>query len=446
MQVTVQNLEGLERKVDISIPAAEVGQRYQSRLDNVRKTAKIDGYRPGKASPEMIERRFGESVLFEVCGDLIDSSFQNAVKEHQLNIAGAPKVEPKAFAKDQPLEYSATFEVYPEISLKDLSGQSISKPVSAITPEDINKVLHRIQKQHADWTPVDRASVEGDQLSIDFEGFVDGVAFQGGKAAGFQIELGSKQMIPGFEEALVGVKVGDEPTIQVAFPEDYHAKDLAGKPAEFKIKVHKVLEAKEPELNDALALKMGIAEGGIAKLKEQVQKSMQTELDNALKNRLKSIVFDKLIELNPIALPNAALDKEIKHLQSTALHRMLHDQGVKHDCQSHDLPKIDLPREPFLKQAERRLSLGLLLAEVIKKAQIKSDPAAVKARIEEMAQTYHNPEQVIQWYYGSHERLSEIESMVLEEAAINQLLEKAKTSDEHMEFEKVVNNQGEDIE
>jgi trigger factor len=434
MEVSVQKLEGLQCRVDVTVPASEVSSKYNAKVAHVCKTAKIDGYRPGKASPKLVEDRFGQGILYEICGDLIDSSFQDAIKSNNLRVAGRPQIEPKEFNKNQPLEYSATFETYPEIKLTDLSGQTIEKPVAAVEAGDISKVLDRLRNQHADWQQVDRPAKEGDRMLIDFEGFIDGEAFEGGKAEGFQLEIGAKRMIPGFEEAMIGAAANQEPVIKVTFPKDYHAADLAGKPAEFKIKVHQVLESKLPELNDALAEKVGVKEG-LAKLNEQVKKSMEAELDQALKNITKNHVLEKLIELNPLTLPAAAVDAEIRHIQQVTLQRMMKEQGID----PKDMPKFDMPREPFVKQAERRVSLGLLLAEVVKAGDIKLDQAQLKAKVEEIAQVYHNPEQVVQWYYQNPEMLSEVESLVLEEAAINFLLEKAKVVEKKLSFEEVVN-------
>lgn len=443
MKVAVESLEGLGRRMNIIVPAEQVQKKYRERLNKLSKTAKLNGFRPGKAPLNVIEQRFGEGVLYEACGELVESSFQQALKENEIHMAGSPKLEPHKFEKNQDLQYSAVFEVYPSIQLHDLQGATIEKPVAEIKDEDLNKVLNKIREQNADWQAVDRASHSGDRLLIDFEGFIEGAAFEGGTATQFQLQLGSKQMIPGFEEALLKVKAGDEPSIHVTFPTDYHVAKLAGKPAEFKIKVHTVLESKLPELNDALVEKMGIKEGGVDKLKEQVRRSMGAELKRALHNRLKTQVLEKLLDLNPTSLPKSAVDEEIKHLQSETIHRIMRESGMEHADDhghpNHKHPNIDLPREAFVQQAERRIALGLLLAEVIKQASIKVDPQQVRAKIEELAETYQNPQQVIDWYYRNQKMMSEVESMLLEEAAIGHLLEKAKLEEKHLSYEDVVN-------
>lgn len=444
MIATIENLEGLERRMHITVPPEQVQTKYQERLNKLSKTVKLDGFRPGKVPLSVVEQRFGSDILSEACWELVESSFQEALKEKAIHLAGRPHhVEPNPFLKNQALEYKITFEVFPEIHLKDLSGVSIEKPVSSITDADLDKTLEKIRAQQAEWKTAERPSKEGDSLMIDFEGFLDGVAFEGGKAADFQLELGAKKMIPGFEEPLVGAKAGDEKTIQVTFPEDYQAQHLAAKAVEFKIKVHKVLERHLPELNDALVEKMGLKEGGVLKLREQVQKGMNSELKQALSNRLKTLVLEKLLELNPMALPKAAVDDEIKHLQNAAVHRMMRESGMPHADDhghpEHKHPNIELPRELFLKQAERRVSLGLLLSEVIKQAGIKQDPERVRTKITEMAEVYQQPQQVIDWYYRNPQLLSEVESAVLEEMAIQHLLEKAKVSDKTLSFDEVVN-------
>ena len=443
MTVTVENLEGLERRIQLSVPAEQVQAKYQEQLKKAGQSVKLDGFRPGKVPLAIVEQRFGPDVLNEASWELIESTFQEALKSTGLRLAGRPQVEPAPFAKSQPIEFKVTFEVFPEVKLKDLQGAQIEKPEATLSDADLNKTLDKIREQHAEWDEVARAAKEGDALDIDFEGFVDGVAFEGGKASNFRVEIGAKRMIPGFEEALVNVKAEDETTIKVQFPENYQAAQLAGKPAEFKIKVHKVLERKLPELTDSLVEKMGLKEGGVAKLTEQVRKGMNNELKQALNNRLKATVLEKLLELNPLQLPKAAVDEEIKHLQSAAMHRIMRESGMPHaddhNHPDHKHPDIQLPREPFVAQAERRVALGLLIAEVIKQGEIKSDPARVRARVTEMAELYQQPEQFIDWYYRNPQLLSEVEAMVLEEDAIQYLLEKATVTPKSLSFDELVN-------
>ncbi len=443
MTVTVESLDGLERRIHMQVPAEQVQAKYQQGLKKVTQTIKLDGFRPGKVPFALVEQRFGRDILKDACWELIETSLQDAVKTSDIRMAGRPRIEPTPFAKDKALEFDVTFEVFPEIKLKDLQGVQIEKPEAELQDSDLAKTLEKLREQHAKWEPAERAAKEGDAIDIDFEGFVDGIAFEGGKASNFHLELGAKRMIPGFEEALVGVKANDETTINLQFPENYQAAQLASKAAEFKIKVHTVLERKLPELNDALVEKMGLKEGGVEKLKEQVRRGMSSELKQALNNRLKTKVLDKLLELNPMTLPKAAVDDEIKHLQNAAIHRIMRESGMPHADDhghpEHKHPDIELPREPFVQQAERRVALALLLVEVIKAGSIKSDPERVRARITEMAEVYLQPQQFIDSYYRNPQLLAEVESMVLEESAIQFLLEKATVNPKTLSFEEVVN-------
>jgi len=362
------------------------------------------------------------------------------LSENNLQIAGQPHVHPKPLEKNEPFEYVAEFEVYPEIELKDLEGQQLDKLVTEISDADVNKMLEKIQRQQAEWASVDRAAQNGDKLVIDFVGTMNKETFEGGTAKDFSLELGSGQMIKGFEEGIVGAELNKPVTIKVTFPEDYPAENLAGKDAEFEITVTKIEEPKLPAIDDELAKKVGM-DGGLEKLKEEVRSGMERELKQAIESRMKMSVLDKLIELNPIEVPSAFLDMEIENLQKVTMQQMASSMGKGNE----KLPEIDLPKEPYMEQAKKRVTLGLLLGEVIKQFKIEVDDSKVRAKIEEIASAYQKPKEVVDWYYSNKQMLSEIEALVVEDAAVEKLLEKAQVTDKPSTYEEVVNaekNQG----
>ena len=426
---TLEKLEGLKRRIDITVPASTVDQVYNQKIQKVANTAKIDGFRPGKIPQKVIQKQFGSSILIEAAQELIQSSLMSAVEEHKLQIAGTPSVTPKELKPGQALEFSAEFEVYPEISLADMAEVKLSRQVLELKDADIDKMLETLQKQHAEWVEVEREAANGDRVLIDFEGFINGEAFENGSAKDFQLELGSKQMIPGFEDGLIGVKFADEREITCAFPMDYPKNELAGQKATFKIHVNKVLAPKMPEINDEFAKKIGV-EGGASALKKDVEKNMVSQVQQMLKDKLKKNMMDKLLDLNTITVPAALIDTEIEHLQQLAKQQM----GENAD----KMPDNLFPRAHFEDQAVRRVSLGLILGEVIKQHQLKVDGQKVRERIEQIAAVYHDPAQVVNWYYNNKRMLAEVESVVLEDQAVEKLLKKCQTEDKKVSYDEAI--------
>src|SRR3990167_196724 len=420
MQVTLAKADGLNRKLKIAVPSLEVETAYKKRLSEVSKTAKVDGFRPGKVPVKFLEERYGVSVRHEVIEKLIRDSLSKAVAQEKLKLAGPPAIEELKADPGQDLQYEADCEVYPEINLKELTGVEIEKVSAEITDRDMEEVLTKLREQRADWIEVKSAAKESQQVTMDFEGFMDDKPFEGGKAENVPLILGSNTMIPGFETGLVGVKAGDELEIKVTFPEKYHVEKLAGKPAIFKIKVHKVCEAKLPELSEEFAEKFGVKNGGVEKLKADIKKHMQFELNNAVKIRNKEQIFDKLLEQNLIELPKVLVEHEIK-----ALHEMAHQQH--HHDHDHDCSKISEEEKAQLqKPAERRVRLALLVNEVIKVKSLKVNAEKVSELINEMAGNYENAEEFSKWYYNDRQRLAQIEAMALEDQVIDELLKSAK--------------------
>lgn len=418
MKVGVEKKENLEVVVTVEVPTETVDESVAERIVKVGKTAKIPGFRPGKVPNKVLMQRFGEAARQEVLSEVLRSSLMDALTQENLNPAGMPAIDIKQFESGKPLIFTATFEEYPEIDVKDLEGVEIEKISSTLSESDIKKVLENMRKQHAKWNDVDRAAKNEDQVVIDFEGFIDEKAFDGGKAEDVPLVLGSKSMIPGFEEGIVGSKAGDELNVKVKFPKEYQNGEVADKDAVFKIKVNKVQEAELPELDDKLAGSFGVKEGGIAKLREDVTKNMTRELENVITTRNKQFLIDALLAANEFKVPKALIDGEVNYLRD----QMLKQFGGKID--EKNMPK--LPDEMFTQEAKRRVTIGLLIGSVIKKDDIKADPERVKSLIKDAAKMYQNPKEVVDWYYQEKSRLNQFEMLAVENQVLDKLSEKAK--------------------
>lgn len=435
MQVEVVKLEGLARRLSVVVPAQRFQEAYNERLKEVAKNVRIPGFRPGKIPFAVIEKRFGSIVMGDVASELMQASFQQAVTDHQLKVAGSPQVKPGPINKGQDLQFEVSFETYPEINLADFKQAKIEKMQAEVTEEDINRMVDKLRRQHAHWHAVSRAAAEGDRVKIDFDGFIEGKPFPGGSGKEFILELGSRQMIPGFEEGILGSSAGDNRSLDVVFPKDYPATHLAGQKAVFKIKVHEVQDAHLPDLDDAFVAQVGIKSGGVEALKKKLREEMETELKNKLISHLKDQVLDRLIELNPIETPYSMIEDEIKQLQEVTRQQISSQPGWK----GKDPAKIQLPREPFIPQAQKRVVLGLLVGEEVKRLGIKSDKEKVREKINEMvvASGYHNPEEMAAWYYQNKRLLSEIETLVLEDQVVEKLLEQAQIVEKKVSYQEV---------
>lgn len=428
MQVSVETTSGLERRMTVGIPADRIESEVNKRLQQTASRAKVDGFRPGKVPMSVIRKRFGGSARQEVMGEVIQSSFYEAIMQEKLNPAGAPSVEPKELDEGKDFEYVATFEVYPEITLGDFSGITVERIESEVRDEDLENMLEILRKQNTQFAVVERAAETGDQLKVDFVGKVDGEPFQGGTASNTEIVLGSGRMIPGFEDGLIGAKAGDSVTLKVTFPEDYQNLELAGKPAEFDVIVHSVSAPGLPELDDEFFAKFGVEEGGIEAFRAEVRKNMERELRQAIKTKVKTQVMDGLLATNSIDVPKALVSSEIDRLR---------EQAVQQFGGANIKPE-QLPAELFEEQAKRRVSLGLVVAEVVKQNEIKPDNDRVRAMVEELASAYQEPEQVVNWYYQNEQQLAEIQSVVLEEQVVDTVLQKAQVTSKQVPYEDAV--------
>jgi trigger factor len=428
MQVSVETTSGLERRMTVGIPADRIESEVNKRLQQTASRAKVDGFRPGKVPMSVIRKRFGGSARQEVMGEVIQSSFYEAIMQEKLNPAGAPSVEPKELDEGKDFEYVATFEVYPEITLGDFAEIKVERIESEVRDEDLENMLDILRKQNTQFALAERAAENGDQLKVDFVGKVDDEPFQGGTASNTEIVLGSGRMIPGFEDGLVGAKAGDSVTLKVTFPEDYQNLELAGKPAEFDVIVHSVSAPALPELDDEFFAKFGVEEGGIEAFRSEVRKNMERELRQAIKTKVKTQVMDGLLATNNIDVPKALVSTEIDRLR---------EQAVQQFGGANIKPE-QLPAELFEEQAKRRVSLGLVVADVVKQNDIKPDNDRVRAMVEELASAYQEPEQVVNWYYQNEQQLAEIQSVVLEEQVVDTVLQKAQVTTKQVPYEDAV--------
>jgi trigger factor len=432
MQVSLETTSTLERRLTIGIPAARVEQEVNARLQRAAQTARLDGFRPGKVPMKVIRQRFGSGVRQEVLGEVLNQSFVEAVQQQKLRPAGQPSIEPKTLEEGKDLEFIATFEVFPEIAPGDYSVIEVVKPIAEVTEADVDKMIDTLCKQQGTWVEVARAAQSGDQVNIDYVGTKGGEAFAGGSAEGSDLVLGSGRMIPGFEDAIVGMQVGAEKAVPLSFPADYHNEELKGAAVEFKIKLNAVKEQKPAELNDELFSKFGVKGGGLEQFRKEVAENMARELKNATRNKVKNQVMEGLLQVHgDLAVPNALVGEEIKALRNQTVQQF---GGQRNDI---DFTTI-LPDEMFRSQAERRVKLGLILNELINKESIKADPARVRAMIEEMASTYEDPQEVIDWYYGNRQQLQGVEAAVAEEQVVEKLLDGAKVTEKACGYEEAL--------
>ena len=434
MQVSVETTQGLERRLTISVPAEKVDVEVKNRLRQISKTQRINGFRPGKVPPSVIQKRYGQSVRQEVAGEIMQRNFVDAIVAEKINPAGRPSFVAKSNEDGKALEFEATFEVYPVVELKDLEKIAIERPEVDVTDADLDEMFVTLQKQHQTWKENKRKTKKGDKLTIDFNGRVDGEEFEGGKAEAFELELGSGRMIPGFETEITGMKVGEEKTIKITFPEDYHAEKLKGKEAEFDIVVHKTEGPILPEIDEEFAKLFGVEEGGVAALREEVGKNMARELNQAVKAKVKEQVIEGLLEVSELDIPAALVAQEVDVLRKQAMQRFAGQMDPN------NLP--ELPAEMFEEQAKRRVKTGLLLGEVIKVNEIKVDEAKVTELIESAASAYEDPAEVIEYYKTNKELAQQMQNVALEEQAVELLLESAKVKDKKASFKDIMNPEG----
>jgi len=432
MQISVEAKEGLERQLTVQVPAERIDKTVATRLKSLMKTARLDGFRPGKVPLKVVQKRFGEQVRQEVMGDMIQSSFQEALVQEKIRPAGMPQIQPNAdIAEGAGLAYTATFEVYPEFEISGTESIAVEKPQVEVADADLEKMIDNLRKQRLEWNDVERASADGDRLTIDFTGFIDGEKFEGGGAENTPLILGSNSMIEGFEAQLVGSSAADEKSIEVTFPETYQAEHLAGKVATFEIKVHKVEASSLPELSEAFVKEMGIESGDIEELRNGARDNMIREMQQAAKKKVKQQVMDGLLAQNPIDVPTALVQEEIEALRKQMVQQMSeYAPGTDGSTFSDDM---------FRDEGTRRVKLGLIIADVVSQAKLKPDTEKVREMVESIAAPYEDPRQVVDYYYGNKEMLNNVEAVVLEEAVVDWVMDQAQVSDKAMSFDEIMN-------
>ncbi|MEM6160586.1 trigger factor [Erwinia sp. P6884] len=429
MQVSVETTQGLGRRVTITVDKDVIENAVKSELVSVAKKVRIDGFRKGKVPMTVVAQRYGASVRQDVLGDLMQRNFVDAIIKEKINPAGAPNYVPGQYAQGEDFTFTVEFEVYPEVELKGLESIEIEKPVVSVTDADVDAMLDTLRKQQATWKETDRAAEANDRATIDFSGSVDGEEFEGGKASDFILAMGQGRMIPGFEEGVVGHKAGETFTIDVNFPEDYHAENLKGKAAKFEIVLKKVEESELPEFTEEFIKRFGVEDGSVEGLRAEVRKNMERELKGAIRNRVKTQAIDGLVNANEIDVPAALIDGEIDVLKRQAAQRF----------GGNEQQALELPRELFEEQAKRRVVVGLLLGEVIRTHELKADEDRVKTLIEEMASAYEDPSEVIEFYGKNNELMNNMRNVALEEQAVEAVLEKAKVTEKETNFQELMN-------
>ncbi|MCP1437879.1 trigger factor [Erwinia persicina] len=429
MQVSVETTQGLGRRVTITVAKDVIENAVKNELVSVAKKVRIDGFRKGKVPMTVVAQRYGASVRQDVLGDLMQRNFVDAIIKEKINPAGAPNYVPGEYKTGEDFTFSVEFEVYPEVELKGLEAIEVEKPVVSVTDEDVDAMLDTLRKQQATWKETDRAAAAEDRVTIDFSGSVDGEEFEGGKASDFVLAMGQGRMIPGFEDGVVGHKAGETFTIDVNFPEDYHAENLKGKAAKFEIVLKKVEERELPEFTEEFIKRFGVEDGSVAGLRTEVRKNMERELKGAVRNRVKTQAIDGLVSANDIEVPAALIDSEIDVLKRQAAQRF----------GGNEKQALELPRELFEEQAKRRVVVGLLLGEVIRSHELKADEDRVKTLIEEMASAYEDPAEVIEFYSKNNELMNNMRNVALEEQAVEAVLEKAKVTEKATNFQELMN-------
>ncbi|NOT12776.1 MAG: trigger factor [Methylococcaceae bacterium] len=424
MQVSVEKTSELSRKMTVSVPEEVVQEKMAARLKSLAREVKIDGFRPGKVPPHVVKKMFGDRVRGEITGDLIQSTYYEAIQNHDLKPAGYPHIHPSD--ENEGFKYTAEFEVYPEISLEGVDQLEIVRPVSKVEDIDVDDMIEKLRAQKKYWVLVERESADQDRMTINFSGTSESENFTDGKVEDFYVEIGAKKMIPGFEDNLIGIKAGESKNFSVTFPEDYGNAKLAGKEAEFQIEVTKVEEPKLPDVDEAFIKEYGVEEGSVASFREDVRNNMERELIQALHAKLKNAVMDALYAKIQIAVPTTLVDQEIENLMEP------YKQTAKK--QKINLQDLQLPTDVFEEQAKRRVTLGLIMAEIIQKNTIQLDANKVRSTIEDMAKSYERPEDVVNWYYADPKRLNDVQQMVLEDQTIEWLVSQSKVSESAISF------------
>ena len=432
MQTNQETLGALERRIDMSVPMADIDKEVDARLKRMARTVKMPGFRPGKVPMKIVAQTYGAQARSEAIGAAIEKAFGEKVREQNLRVAGYPRIEPKDAANDGALEFSAVFEVYPQVPLGELAGQKVQRPVLTIGEAEVDKTIEVLRKQRTTFSAVERAAGEGDRVMIDFAGRKDGELFEGGQAQDFPFVIGAGAMLKDFEAAVTGLTAGESKTFDMTFPEDYHARNLAGQTVQFEVTVKRVDEPVLPAVDADLARALGVADGDVAKLRDEVRANLEREVKRRIQARVKEQVMEALLAANPIEVPKALVDAESAQLAENA----------KRDLEMRGMKTKDIPVEPawFAEQAVRRVKLGLIMAELVKAKELFAKPDQVRALIEDMAQSYEDPSELVRWYYAQPDRLAQAEAVVIEDNVVAWVVSQAETTDSEVSFDELMGN------
>ena len=433
MPATLENIGQLERRLNITLPAVEIDDEVQSRLKKLARSVKMHGFRPGKVPLKVVAQQYEGQVRREVLGDALQKSFGDAIREQNLRVAGYPRFEPMAAAGSAPqVEFSATFEIYPEIAVGDLSRTAITRSLINIGDAEVDRTLEIMRKQRANFAPVARAAALGDKATLDFAGKIDGLEFDGGKGEDVSVILGEGRLLKDFESHVVGLEAGEARTFELRFPEDYHAREFAGKTATFDVKLKQIAEPRLPPIDAEFAKSLGVADGNLDTMRGEIRENLERETKQRISARLKDQIMQALIDSTKIEVPKSLVELEIERM-SAAARQDLEARGIKPGA-------MPIPRDVFEKQAQRRVTLGLILGEVVKANGLQAKPEQVRAMVEEQAQTYEQPEQWVKWFYQAPERLRDVESRVLEDNVVAWALAIAKVEDRPIVFDELMGN------
>jgi trigger factor len=432
MATQLESTGALERRLSLSVPTSEVGRQVEQKLRNLSRTVRMPGFRPGKVPMKMIQQSYGPQVYAEVMGDAVSKAFNDALTEHGLRIAGQPRIEPREESQDDLAGFTAVFEVYPEIQLADPSTLEVERAQCAVGDTEVDNTIEILRKQRAAWNSVERAAVDGDRVTIDFVGKFDGEAFEGGSAENYTFQLGEGRMLPDFETGVRGAGPGERRAFKVSFPPDYTAKELAGKTADFEVTVGQVQAPTLPEVDAEFAKQLGVADGDMAKLREEIRGNLEREVAQRVRGRTKGSVMDALPKLADIELPKALVDAESASLAERAK-ADLSARGV-------DVKDLPIPMDAFTETAGKRVRLGLIVAEIVKANQLQAKPDQLRRQIEEFAQSYENPAEVMRWYFSDRQRLAEVEALVVEQNVVDWVLSKAKVSERQVPFDELMSS------
>ncbi len=431
MQAQVETIGQLERRIRISVPLAQIDAEIENRLKRIARTAKIHGFRPGKVPMKLVAQQYGGQVRQEVISEVGSRGISDALFDQKIKIAGMPRFEAAADATNgEQVEFTATFEVYPEVVVGSIASAKIARPSVQVSEADVDKTIEILRKQRATFEPTDAAAKSGDQVDIDYTGTIDGEPFAGGATQGYVVTLGEGRTLADFDRPLEGMKAGEEKTFELIFPADYHGKEVAGKTAQFKVKANRVLASRLPEIGPDLARELGVEDGDVSKMRTEVRANIEREVAKRIENKVKEQVMQVLTDATPLSVPRALIDGEIERLEQRARQDMA-VRGIKAD-------NMPIPADMFEAQAQRRVSLGLILAEVVKTHELKAQPEQVRKLVDEYAQSYEKPEQVVAWYYENPTRLAEVESLVLEQNVVSWALNQAQVEDKPITFDELM--------